>query len=129
MFCFFAFLVVVSLLTNALEPFTPTAQEIKRAFSLVPYDSWGQQARQENSVRIVCIGGSNTVMDNDPRTNFTSYVFELHKFVKLQNYSHSSYVIQRGQSGMSPDHFIGIHCFEAMSTHFKHLLLRQTFRL
>ena len=88
--------------------FDPTPDEISRGLVLKPKGTWGQQARKQNSLRLLCIGGSNTEKDNFN----AGYVSLLHKYIQNNitedsSFTTSSYALNRGVSGMMPIYFTG----------------------
>ena len=93
---------------------TVTDKEIKAGYVVKAPESWGRQSRHQNSMRILCIGGSNTA------TGY--YSGYLHEYLQ-SNVSNSeyfrlnSYALNRGVSGHSAMSFVGkMYDFEYNST-------------
>lgn len=87
----------------------PTSEEINKGFVLQPWAAWGQQARQQNSLRILCIGGSNTA---NKYSGGLGYVDLLDTFVRTnlttdEYFKSHSYAWNRGVSGMTFVEYIG----------------------
>ncbi len=100
------FICVVVRLSNCHNFTEPTDEETKRGFSNIPYESWGQQLREENSIRILCIGGSNTA-----GVGPITYMYLFSDFLrdKYNNFgSNTSYVIQRAYPGLTPEKATGM---------------------
>ena len=104
--CYFLVFVVICVLSIPYNE--PTPEEIAKGFVVKPWASWGQQARQQNSLRILCIGGSNTAHDYKG----LGYVNLLNSFVKSnlsddEYFREHSYAWNRGVSGLSILEFTG----------------------
>ena len=56
------FLPLINIVTIAVYVGDPTIDEIAQAYEVKPLKSWGHQARTQNSMRILNIGGSNTAI-------------------------------------------------------------------
>jgi hypothetical protein len=79
--------------------FAPTDMERTRGIPVQPSDLWGEQLRQDGSIRLLALGGSNTWM-GFITTHFQKYL--------VNNVSNTSFVLNHGSSGARPDQFIGI---------------------
>jgi hypothetical protein len=91
---------------NKFDAFTPSIKEFTKAISNHPDSEWGKQARGQNSIRILTVGGSNTA--GFYLNKGIGFVSLLDKFLKnnLANYA-NSWVINVGESGRGPSYFIG----------------------
>lgn len=88
--------------------FDPTPDEISRALVVKPRGTWGQRVRKDNSLRLLCIGGSNT----EKNVYNKGYVTLLHEYIqnnitKNSHFRDTSYALNRGVSGMMPTYFTG----------------------
>lgn len=106
--CFvLAFLLFLCALLVTSE-FHPTKAELRRAVLVSPSKSWGQLAREQNSLRVLCLGGSNTVYGAAK----DDYVSILNMFIKTnitryRSFRNSSWALSEGISGQGPQSFIG----------------------
>lgn len=102
-------LILCCLLTALADLGDPTPDEIKKGFEVLPSKEWGAQARLQNSMRILCIGGSNTA---NSELN-AGYVDLLHRDLKNGNiksdplFQNRSWALNNALSGMGPSAFIG----------------------
>ena len=92
------------LFIGALDPVTEenwkiTTDEISRGVAMHPSSSWGNRMRDESSIRILAIGGSNTYG--------TGYVEDLERYLQ-NNVSKNSSCLNVGKSGTPPEAFIGV---------------------
>jgi hypothetical protein len=88
--------------------FAPTEDEKSRGIAVPPAALWGEQLRQDGSIRMLAIGGSNTWMGKIT-SHFNHYL--------VNSVSNNSFVLNRGASGARPDYFIGKqYDFEDKST-------------
>lgn len=95
----------------------PTSEEIIRGVEVLADQYWGHQARVQNSLRILCIGGSNTA--NCKGTG--GYVDLLRDGVMTLKsdgvFRNQSYVLNNGESGFGPVLFLGKkYAFEEWNT-------------
>ena len=101
---------------NIRSDYEPDVDELSRGVSLKPMASWGNQLRNEHSVRVLCIGGSVTASNAGRwwdkqqgkavdvlKTGFVNF---LDAFLK-ENVSANSYALNEGRSGRGPDDFYG----------------------
>lgn len=108
--CLLLFALAISLLLSVGGSLSdPTPEEIQLGFEVPPPLSWGHQARTQNSMRVLSIGGSNTAAC----VNFGGYVDNLRNAVKegdIKNdsaFKNSSIVINYGFSGFGPSIYTG----------------------
>lgn len=89
----------------------PTAEEVLQAYEVKPSPEWLMLARQQNSLRVLCIGGSNTAHGDG---NDDSYVEVLGRHLKNgsivtnEYFNTNSFALNRGSSGFGIGSFIGM---------------------
>ena len=101
---------------NITSDYEPDSDELSRGVSLKPTASWGAQLRQENSIRVLCIGGSVTAgregkywdKQKGAFVNIigVGFVQFLDAFLK-EKVSANSYALNEGRSGRGPEDFYG----------------------
>ena len=96
------FLIGQLTLTAVIKRFDPTASESSLYLAINPKPSWGNQMRQQKSIRILLLGGSNSIGCCCSSTPFSKVVDS--------NISHeysNSYLLNGAISGSRPYMFIG----------------------
>lgn len=73
----------------------PTASEMSRYVSHAPVASWGDTVRQQKSIRVLCLGGSNTYF----QSNKHKYPEMLNAFLE-RTAPNGSYAVNEGKPGV-----------------------------
>jgi hypothetical protein len=89
---------------DGLSSYFPSNKEFERAISNAPYSDWGKQARAQNSLRVLAIGGSNTIVHANEGHGF---VLLLKSFLQKHLLNSTSSVINNGECSRGPSYFIG----------------------
>jgi hypothetical protein len=90
--------------------YDPTSEEIERGLLIKPTSCWGTILREQKSIRVLALGGSNTAgsksKSDDPifKWKYPELLDEAFRKLRLPG----SYVINEGVGGTIPEYNVGI---------------------